>query len=367
MNMKKKQSVLTAIFVLLLFSAVLTAQDKQSASVDEYVKTEMKNRNIPGLSLAVIKDGKIIKESAYGLASVELNVPATVNTVYPIASTTKPFTSTAVMTLVDAGKLKLDDTLQTLLPDVPEKWRGVTVKQMLTHISGLPDVAVQPGRGDLIADTREEAMKKLAEMPLQFKPGERWSYDQTNYVLLGMIIEKLSGVSFEEYIRQHFFVPLGMTSTSYGDANDVIAGRATTYQKNKAGQLLSYPLIFPEYVRTAAGINTTVDDFAKWIIALNRDKLVKPSTRDQMWEAIKLNDGSTFRLDKKTIGYGAGWTVNDFPGHKSVGHSGGGTTAFAYFIEDKLAIIVLGNGRTNPDALLNGIAAVYIPDLAAAK
>lgn len=358
--MKYKTTVI--LFVFFLFSMIVKGQSDKMTQVDEFVKNEMKKRNIPGLTLIILKDGKATKESAYGVANVELNVPATVNTVYPIASATKSITATALLTLVDEGKLKLDDNIQTLLPGLPESWGSVTVKQLLSHTSGLPDIAVRPGRPELIADNQEEALRKLSEMPLQFKPGERWAYNQTNYVLLGMIIEKITGLSFQEFIKQRFFVPLGMTSTSYGDANDVIIGRASTYQTNKRGQLQTLSLIFPNYVRTAAGINTTVGDLAKWLNALKEGKVIKSSTQEIMWEAIKLNDGNVFRLDKKTIGYGLGWVVNDRPGHKIVGHSGGGTAVFNYLTQNNLTIIVLMNGQNNPDSFINGIVSILIPE-----
>jgi CubicO group peptidase (beta-lactamase class C family) len=354
-----------AVILFTLCSAPVRAgDDGEGAKVDEYVRAQIKARTIPGVSLIVIRDGKTLKRSAYGLASVEFNVPASPDTLYPIASATKSFTSTAVFQLVEAGKLKLTDTVGELLPDAPAAWSGVTVHQLLTHTSGLPDVLITAGKGPVIAETGEEAMKKLAALPLPAKPGEKWAYNQTNYFLLLRIVEKLNGESLEDYFQQHIFAPVGMTSTRFADSRDVVPGRATSYERGKYGKLQTRWVTFPAFLHGAAGINSTAPDLARWLEALAGGRILKPATLDRMWESVKLRDGETFHIGGATKGYACGFATNDRPGHRSVGHSGGGTAAFRYFRDDRLSVVVLLNGSTDPDTFLDGIASIYVPELA---
>lgn len=369
---RMKISLLLSLALILLAPVRAMAQTDR---VDEYIQTEMQKRHIPSLALAVIRDGKVVKQKAYGLANIELNVPATTDTLYQIASTTKTFTAAAIMELVEEGKLSLDDKAAKWLPEIPAAWSGVTVRHCLTHTSGLPDIVVDPCSLKLIADTRAEALEKLAGMPVLSKPGETWSYNQTGYVLLGMIVEKISGMTFEEFLGQRFFRPLGMTSTRYGDAREILPGRASLYTRiescNEKGPKLADRIysaqpayLYPSYMHTGAGINTTVEDLVKWNLALDEEKVLKRATLDQMWAAARLADGQIFRFGG-TAGYAHGWVVDDRPRHKSVGHSGGGSTAYWRFLDDKLNVIVLTNCQgSDPDSLAQGVAALYIPELA---
>lgn len=367
-----KPSLLLGLALILLAPVCAMAQTDR---VDEYIQTEMQKRHIPSLALAVTRDGKVVKQKAYGLANIELNVPATTDTLYQIASTTKTFTAAAIMELVEEGKLSLDDKVGKWLPEIPAAWSGVTVRHCLTHTSGIPDIVVDQCSLKLIANTRAEALKKLAGMPVLSKPGETWSYNQTGYVLLGMIVEKISGMTFEEFLGQRFFRPLGMTSTRYGDAREIVPGRASLYTRiescDENGPKLGDRIysaqpayLYPSYLHTGAGINTTVEDLVKWNLALDEEKVLKRATLDQMWAAARLADGQVFRFGG-TAGYAHGWVVDDRPGHKSVGHSGGGSTAYWRFLDDKLTVIVLTNCQgSDPDSLAQGVAALYIPELA---
>jgi CubicO group peptidase (beta-lactamase class C family) len=368
-----KLRALLSLTFFLLASVPATAQTDK---VDDYVKAEMEKRRIPGMTLAVTRDGKVVKHKAYGLANIELNVPAAPETLYQIASTTKTFTATAIMTLVEEGKLALDDKVSKWLPEIPPAWGGVTVRHCLTHTSGLPDIMEHQCASEPIAETREEALKKLAGMPVLSKPGETWSYNQTGYMLLGMIIEKITGMAFEDFLQRRFFQPLAMTSTRFGDYKKIIAGRASLYTRLEScigGEpKLARDKIYSAqpaytyrpYTHTGAGINTTAGDLVKWNLALDEEKVLKKATLDQMWTATKLEDGNVFRFGG-TAGFANGWIVDDKPGHKSVGHSGGGSTAYWRFLDDKLNVIVLTNCQgSDPDSLAQGVAALYVPEIA---
>jgi CubicO group peptidase (beta-lactamase class C family) len=236
---------LTAALVLSLAPSAVARPARVPAAreLDAYVRREMRRRHIPGLSLAVLRGARVVRLKGYGLASVEQGVAAAAETVYQLASTTKVFTGAAVMLLAEEGKLSLDDSVTKLLPGLPAAWGGVTVRQCLTHTSGLPDASLSDDTDEVIAPTRAEALVKLAALPFVSRPGEKWEYNQTGYVLLGMLVERLSGLSFEEFLARRFFRPLGMTRTSFGDSGEVVPGRATLYTRYvlEGGKLVDAP------------------------------------------------------------------------------------------------------------------------------
>lgn len=352
---------------LLLLLAVPVAADE----TDDYITAEMRKRNIPALALGVLRDGKIIKEQAYGQANVELSVPATTGTAFPLASITKTFTATAIMALVEDGKVSLDDSARKFIPGLSPLWAGVIVRHLLSHTSGLPDVALDDDLGTYVSETREGALKKLAAMPLTSRPGTKWEYNETNYVLLAMIIERLSGLTYEQYMAGRFFQPLGMVATTFGDTRELIPHRAsiyTHYQTREgksapsSAKLWNYQYVYPAYAYAGAGLNTSLADLIKWDSALSAGRVLKPATLEQMWTAAKLKNGRVFRFKGSTVGWGNGWMVDDAPHHRAVFHTGGDASAYARFLDDKLSVIILTNCQgVEPDAILQGVAALYLP------
>src|SRR5262245_52963000 len=281
----------------LLATSVLSASPpaaaSQSAEVDRYIKTEMEKQHIPGLSLLVARDGRIVKQSSYGLASIEFSAPATNTTLYQIASATKSFTATAVMMLVEEGKFRTTDPITKLLPGLPEKWNAVTVRQLLSHTSGLPDLLARPGYGPLRWVTRKEALDSLPLQPMAGTPGGQWIYNQTNYLLLQELVEKYCGESLPAFIQQRIFDPLGMKLTVY-DSRTVVPHYATHYEF-KDGKLLRvindaaiYPWLF-----SAAGIGTSAEELYRFAEALRTRKLLSPASIDEMWTPTTRNDGKT--------------------------------------------------------------------------
>lgn len=353
--MKNHTNYKFQFFCLIAFSLFVSLSAKAD-EVDIFVKSAMRERHIPSVSIAVIKNNKIIKQKAYGTANLEQNVLATPQTVYQLASATKTFTGTAVMYLAERGKLSLDQKINEFLPDVPLSWNGVTVRQLLNHTSGIPDVFSNIKTGTMLADNRDELVKKLFALPLVSQPGEKWAYDQAGYLFLGMIVEKVSGMPFEEFITQKFLRPNGITSASFGDYKEVVTNRAT-YYREEDGKLRHYWFRFPTFLHTAAGLNITAGDLAKWDIALSTGKIIKPSSMNEMYAPAKLNNGETFD-------YGSGWAIHKRSRHNSVGHSGGYSAAYERFLDDKITVIVLTNlSGADPDSLVDGIAAIYIPNL----
>lgn len=356
---------------LLLFLAFPATLGAQTARLDAFMHEQMAKQSIPGAQVVVLKDGKVLAERSYGVASIELAAPVTAKTVFPVASVTKTFTGTAVMSLIEQGKFSLDDEVIKLLPELPEAWSGVIVRQLLGHTSGLPDVIVNPITGTWLGNTRDEALKKLADLPMQAKPGVAWSYNQTNYMLLGMLAEKYSGMPFDDLILQTIVKPLAMSSASYGDSRVIVPNRGTWYsiidfsegRPKRAKSASPAWITYPPFIHTAAGLNMTALDLARFAQAVANGKIIKHATLDQMWTAVKLGDGTTFRMEK-TLGVGLGWLVDDIPGHRAVGGTGGSAVAFRHYRDDKVTVVVMTNLQgIDPDAMVDSIAALYIPAL----
>ena len=199
-------------------------------SVDDFVMAQMRTQQVPGVVLVVVKDGEIVTQRAYGVANIEFNVPMKVEDVFTISSVTKLFTTTLVFELVQEGKLRLDDKVTALLPGLPEAWKDITILHCLSHTSGLPDL--YEGISNLpIAHTPAEAVKKVALKPLVFKPAEKSRYNQTEFLLLRMTIERVSGRPFEALMAERIFTPLGMKTAQFADTKDIIPNKATLYSR----------------------------------------------------------------------------------------------------------------------------------------
>jgi D-alanyl-D-alanine carboxypeptidase len=321
----------------------------------------MQQRHIPGVSVAVVKDGKVVLAKGYGQANVELAVPATENTAYQLASVTKQFTATGIMMLVEEGKLTLDDKLPKFFDNLPAAWSNVTVRHLLNHTSGIKSYTNLPNfRLTLRKDfTKDEIIKMAADAPVEFAPGEKWQYNNTGYYLLGMIIEKVSGKEYGAFLHERIFQPLGMTATRVNDLRAIIPNRSTGYAWQN-GKLLNGEYVSPTQPFSAGALISTVLDLGKWDAALYTEKLLKRATLEQMWTPTKLNDG-------KEHPYGFGWGVATQRKHKRISHGGGingFSTEISRFVDDKLTVIVLTNAEQGgASQLAIGIAAVYLPDL----
>ena len=343
-----------AFFAVLLFSVVSFADP-----VDDFVKKEMEQRRIPGLSIAVMKDGKIIKAQGYGFSNLEHQVPAKPETIYQSGSVGKQFTATAVMMLVEEGKINLDDPITKYFPEGPPAWNAVKVRHLLSHTGGISNKLYDQMnmREDI---TEEEILKKIAALPLDFTPGEKWNYSNPGYVLLGILIHKVSGQFYGDFLQERIFKPLGMTTSRIINEADIIPNRAAGYILEK-GELKNQKWVAPMVNTTADGsLYFTVLDLAKWDAALYTDKLLKPESLDQMWTPTKLNDG-------KFEQYGFGWGFDEIRDHKIIGHGGswqGFTTYIARYVDDKLTVVVLTNfAGSNPGTIAKQIAGIYTPEL----
>ena len=311
--------------------------------------------------MAVLRHGKSVRSQGYGYADVERKVPVSPNTVFQLQSITKTFTATAVMMLVEDNKLSVDAKIGKYLEGTPASWETITIRHLLTHTSGIKDFINEP-TVDLMKDLQpQDVIRSLEKLPLNFQPGERYAYSNTGYHLLGMIIEKITGDPWQNFLRTRIFKPLKMKSTDVNSATCDLGNRAFGYSwRSNTFQPGAY--VAPSILGYAGGgILSTVLDLAKWDRGLWEDKLVSRSTLEEMWTRASLNNRS------KTD-YGFGWGVDDYLGLPTVNHSGahmtGFKTYFVRFLKQELTIIVLCNSRqANPANIAVGIAGFYLPEL----
>ncbi|MDA3613606.1 serine hydrolase [Polluticaenibacter yanchengensis] len=351
---------------ILLLSALLfhILTQAQTTETDAIIKREMLERKIPGLQVAVVQKGKIAFSKSYGTANIQDSIPVDNRSVFAINSITKVFTGVAIMQLVEKQLLSLSAPVSQYL-DLPKQWSGVTVRHLLTHTSGLPDVLklMDPQTGSLGSLKNEAAVwEKLISLPMEFAPGEKFSYNQTNGELLGKLIDKLTAQPFTDNFIQSQFRVAGMKNTVFGDSRDVIPHFAPTYfwRKYIDGRQLEKPVLvnnyyeFPQVRRTAAGLNSTAEDIANWLITLQAGKLLSQSSLSEMWSPSTFNNG-------QPTPWALGWGMNKFrKKYRAVGMSGGGRAAFLLYPDDDLAIIVLTNlGGSYPEDFLEEIAGVY--------
>ncbi len=353
---------LVTTLIIAGFASVVPAQTENIDSrVDALVQAEMGQQKIPGLALAVMRGGKIIKARGYGLSNVELNVPVTPGSIFQSGSVGKQFTATAVMMLVEEGRLGLDDKITKYFPEAPESWNRITVRHLLTHTSGIKDYTSKDF--DYRRDYTEADLEKIAlTLPFDFAPGEKWSYSNSGYMLLGFLIHRVTGKYYGDFLQERIFGPLGMTTTRIISEQDIIPHRSAGYQLVK-GELKNQEWVSPTLNTTADGsLYFSVLDLAKWDAALYTEKLLKRSSLDEMWTPVKLNDG-------KTCPYGFGWRIADMNGHRLIEHSGswqGFTTGISRYVDDKLTVVALTNldsRHSRPMEIIHGVAGLYEPVL----
>ena len=303
----------------------------------------------------------MIKAKGYGFANVEHQVPVKPETVFQSGSTGKQFTATAVLMLAEEGKLSLDDKISKYFTDVPDAWKEITVRNLLSHTSGTTDY---PKDFDFRRDyTEDELVKRAAQIPLAFRPGEKWSYSNLGYVLLGILIHKVSGQFYGDFLQERVFKPLGMTTTRIINEADIVPNRAAGYRLVK-GELKNQEWVSPTMNTTADGsLYFTILDLIKWDAALYTDKLLKRASLEMMWTPIKLNDGSVNKGN-----YGFGWSINNTNGHKVIEHGGswqGFRANISRYVDDRMTVIILANlASAQPEKLSHQVAGLYIAELA---
>jgi CubicO group peptidase (beta-lactamase class C family) len=362
-----KKELLLIILTLFCFIEKGSAQSVNQ-KVESFIRSQMKTRKIPGMQVAVVRHGKIVFSKSFGIANLEDSVAVTNKTLFPVHSITKAFVGVAAMQLVEAGKLKLHDPISAYLNDLPLSWQKITVHQLLTHMSGLPDIW---DKNSVLIDINEDsALAKVFRLPVTFQPGEKFQYNQTNYVLIGMIINKLTGMSFVDFIKQNQFIPAGMKHSCFGDDKDIVANLSGSYQFRQlvhdsvitTDTLRSLIRDWPKYLWTAVGLNTSANELANWTIKLQEGKLIKKESLQTLWKPALLNDGTHEAFGPVLNGYALGWPIAPREDHPVAGPTGGGRAAFFIYQKDDLTVIVLTNLIFSaPQRYIDDIAGFYIP------
>jgi len=334
---------------------------QQVSRVDEVIRQVMEKKTIPGLSLAVVRGGQLVMAIGYGMANLEWQAPATAETVWQIQSMTKSFTATGIMLLVEDGKLKVDDKVSAYLDGTPEKWKNITIRHLLTHTSGIEDFINQPTASLRLDVTEEEVLKATAPRPLNFQPGERYAYSNTNYHLLAMIIRKVTGKAYGDFLRERIFEPLGMRDTRVNNLSEIVPRRAAGYKLGPDGWRNGEIIAPTVLAYGGGGLLSTVLDLVKWDAALDTEKILKKATLEQMWTPATLNNG-------KATTYGFGWSVETIAGHRCISHGGAHVTGFLSFFarypNDRLTVIVCVNCMgLGIERLARRVAGVFVPAL----
>jgi len=355
--MTRCASVWIAGFVLALTGSTAARQSGTPPDkVDQYVQSEMAERHIPGLALLVARGGTIVKARGYGFSNLEHKAPVKPETMFQSGSVGKQFTATAVMMLVEEGKVGLDDRISRHLKETPESWKDVTVRQLLSHTAGFTDY---PRDFNFREDyTEDQLLKKAMAIPLAFAPGEKWQYSNMGYVTLGILIGKVTGKFYGDLLQERIFKPLGMSATRIINEADIIPNRAAGYRLVK-GEMKNQAWVSPTMNTTADGsLYVNVLDLAKWDAALYTEKLLKRSSLEVIWTPVTLNDG------KPNNGrYGFGWRIGNAGGHRVVEHGGawqGFSSAISRYVDDKLTVVVLANlAGAGSDSLAHHVAGLY--------
>ena len=360
--------------VALVTANKLPAGNDADEKVDAFVRSELERQRIPGVELGVYREGKLTKAQGYGLANVEWNAAVTPDTIFQSGSVGKQFTATAVMMLVEEGKVGLDDPVKKYFPDAPATWNDIKVHNLLSHTSGLSEYetgARTKAGGPFymrLDYTEDELYKKIVEMPMDFKTGEDWAYRNTNYVLLGILIHRLTGQFYGDFLQERVFKPLGMTRTRIISEEDIIPRRAAGYRLVK-GELKNQEWVSPSLNSTADGaLYFTVEDLQKWDAALYTEKLLPKASLERMWTVEKLNNGKPNKAK-----YGFAWEIDSVNGHRVIAHGGawqGFTCYIARYVDDRLTVVALTNldsGHSSPKKIVTGVAAVYNPALKPAE
>jgi CubicO group peptidase (beta-lactamase class C family) len=353
----RTKSLAISIFLgpLLAITPATVATD----SVDGFVNDYLRRKQIPGCAVMVRYNGEVVLCQGYGVANLEHGVRVTPQTVFQSGSMAKQFTAIAVMMLVEEHKLSLDDSIAKYL-GVPKTWSGITVRHLLTHTSGLGDY---PESFSLQKDyTEDELLKMIKAQPLGFAPGEKWRYSNLGYVTLGILIHKIAGEFYGDFLKKNVFDPLGMNQTRVISEADIIPNRAAGYRLVE-GVLKNQKWVAPSVNTTADGsLYFTIEDLAKWDEALEAGKFLTHASYEQMWSPVKLNDGHT-------APYGFGWRIAKTDSSHRMQEHGGAWQGFASYIarypDDRLTVAVLSN-RAGASAgyIAKQVAGFYIPVLA---
>ena len=360
-----KTRLIIAITLLFMALPLATLAASQQAIGDaKSILDQAYEPNEPGAAIVVVEKGEVILREGHGLANMELNVPIGPETVFRIGSITKQFTATGIMMLQEQEKLSVSDSISRFLPDYPTHGHDITIEHLLTHTSGIMSYTNIPGymgSGDIKHDlSTEELIEVFDDLPMEFAPGTSWNYNNSGYVLLGAIIEEVSGESYANFVDQHIAEPLGLKSTYYEDSR-LVPNRAAGYVAETGASYVNAPYLSMTQPHAAGSLISTVDDLAVWNDALVSGKLISKESYEQMIQGFRLTDG-------EVVPYGYGLGLGQLRGQPIIAHSGGihGFSAYGlWYPQEQIYVAVLTNASgysPSPTTVGKKVAAVIIGD-----
>jgi len=370
------QSVYLTSLVGAMFLSALVSQGQDTLSPEKRSQIEaavsrfMASTHVPGLSVAVVEDGKYEWAAGFGFADLENNVPASEHTLFRLASISKSLTAVGAMELWERGKLELDSPVQKYCPSFPQKPAPITTRQVMGHLGGVRHYKSESQEDPEVGNTKhfdnpiQAGLDFFKNDSLVADPGSHFHYSTQGYTVVGCVIEGASGSSYVDYMRQNVLLPAGMEHTQIDDRFAIIPYRTRFYQKTKSGAVQNADFLDSSYKIPGGGWLSSAEDMAHFEVAMLDDKLIKRTTRDLMWTPLKPTDGSQDN-------YGLGWGTVDKDGVRGVGHSGGQQGTSTYFIvapEHRAGVVVLTNmDDLDPDQLALEIMKVLMGKSISAK
>ncbi|APZ47360.1 hypothetical protein BW723_14190 [Polaribacter reichenbachii] len=347
------------LFITILFISHLICFSQNKSEIDskinDYIKHLIKRQGIPGVSIAVVKNGEIIYKKNFGYANIEHQVPISDNSIFRVYSLTKPIISVGIFQLIEKEKINLDDIVSKYISDLPASWNHIKIKHLLSHSSGLPDMSPTSEFKDL---TEEQAKNKVFKQDFKFEPGEKYDYNQTGFWILQKIIENVTDEILADYILKNQF-NFGKNTFFSSDSRDIVLNRVTPYFPFEKGTLMiDHPYLQGSYAHSKNGLNITLDEFINWDKKLTKDEILDKESMNVMWQSFP------FTKSNKSFTYG--WDKIMVNNYESYGFSGSLCTAYRIFPEKNLSIIFLTNGLTkwyNIDNIVNHIASLVDRDI----
>jgi CubicO group peptidase (beta-lactamase class C family) len=324
------------IILAVVLAASCFAQEKQPsanvARMEQIIQTNVPKQFMG--TVLVAQDGKVLLDKGYGFANLEWEIPNTPTTKFRLGSLTKQFTAASILLLEERGKLKIEDPVKKYMPDAPAAWDKITIFHVLTHTSGIPSFTSFPDyqSTEAIPTTPEKLVARFRDKPLEFEPGTKWNYSNSGYVLLGYLLEKISGQKYSEFVQQNIFTPLGMKDSGYDSNSAVIAHRAAGYSRSPNGAV-NAGYIDMTIPFSAGALYSTTEDLLRWEQGLFGGKVLTATSLGKMTTPYKQD-------------YAFGLAVSTNNGHKMIAHDGGiegFNTSLAYYPDDKLVVAVLAN------------------------
>lgn len=330
--MKKTKKVL--LFTFLFISSISFSQsqlsDSKNKEITSFINETMKDIGIPGAAVAIIKDDKVIYKNYIGKSNLEYNIPVTESSLFRLHSLSKVFVSVGIFQLIEQNKISLEDKISNYLTDLPNEWKDLKIKNLLSHSSGLPDMREET------SPSEEIASKNVYEKKIQFPIGERANYNQTNFWLLNRIIRKITKGSFQNHISNQFKEE---PTVCFSNISDIIPNRVTEYKPDNKGRLKNFHFLVQDYLYGMGGITMTLDHLIDWDKKINKDALINKASKKEMFTPFKYKVGTGFTY---------GWDVQSLNNNVSYGFNGGGLVNYRKFQNKNITVIWFTNGYRKP-------------------